>query len=237
MRKTQKSALFKEFDILHSNISLGDNVCEVIDGGFLLHRVTWQQDKLFSEICTCYSSYISRNYGKNLVIVFDGYPEDASTSSTKIAERQRRAKGGRAADILCEETTKFSKTTQKQFLANERNKNFFIAMLKKHLIDRGFEVKQAWEDADVDIVKTAIEDAPRFESVIIVGEDTNLLVLMCTLGKNIKNLYFRKVGKGATTMKMYSTDSFKHKILLEQLLFMHAFSGCDLWNGQKKKLM
>ena len=88
MRKTQKSALFKEFDILHSTISLGDNVCEVIDGGFLLHRVTWQRDKLFSEICTSYSSYISRNNGKYPVIVFDGYLEDSSTSSTKIAEKE-----------------------------------------------------------------------------------------------------------------------------------------------------
>ena len=165
---------------------MADNVCDVIDVGFLLHRVTWQQDKLFSEICTSYSPYFLRNYGKNPVIVFDGYPEDASTSSTKIAERQRKAKGGRAANILCDKTTKFSKKTQKQSLANERNKKTFIGMLKKHLTDRGFEVKQAWEDADVDIVKTAIEAAPRFESVIIVGEDADFLVLMsaiCGMGK------------------------------------------------------
>ncbi|KAJ8949395.1 hypothetical protein NQ318_007493 [Aromia moschata] len=47
------------------------------------------------------------------------------------------------------ESTTFSKNSQKQFLANERNNKNFIEILKKHLINHGFEVRQAWEDADI----------------------------------------------------------------------------------------
>lgn len=193
----------------------------------MLHRVTWQRDARFQDICTSYITNLCEKYGKNCVVVFDGYPDDGFTSSTKIAERHRRAKGGRAIDMIFDESTKFSNTSQKLFLANERNKKNFIEMLKKSLQKEGFIVKQSCEDADLDIVKTAIDLSPQFDAVVIVGEDTDLLVLLCALGKNEKNVYFRKIGRGTTASKTYSTSSFKHALLLEHLLFIHAFSGCD----------
>lgn len=227
MRKTNKAAFYKEFTPLPQDYSLGDNLCEIIDGGFLLHRVTWKRDVSFKDICNSYINYVSKNFKSNPIIVFDGYPENSSNSNTKSAERLRRAKGGRSVDILFEETTLFSKTNQKQFLANEFNKRNFIQLLKKHLSDNGFTVKQAYEDADRDIIATAVEVSPRFESVVIVGEDTDLLVLMTHMAKNHQNVYFRKAGKGSTAAKLYSINSFKHKVLLEHILFIHAFSGCD----------
>lgn len=143
MRKTQKSALFTEFDALPLQTFLGNSICHVIDGGLLLHRVIWQRDAHFQDVCTSYVTNLCEKYGKNCVVVFDGYPDGGFTSSTKIAERHRRAKGGRAIDTIFNESTKFSNTSQKLFLANERNKKNFFEMLKKRLQQEGFTVKQS----------------------------------------------------------------------------------------------
>jgi len=63
-----------------------------------------------------------------------------------------------------------------------------------------------------------------YNSIIVVGEDLDLLIALFSS----KNIYFRKSGKGKITEKLYSTHSFKFgKISAKNILFLHAFSGCD----------
>ena len=68
------------------------------------------------------------------------------------------------------------------FLANTENKKRFIAMLQRHLSKSGCHTLQAESDADALIVKTAFDSAVKHPTVL-VGDDTDLLVLHCYLTK------------------------------------------------------
>lgn len=110
-------------------------------------------------------------------------------------------------------------------------------MLMTEMTAKGIEVKQATEDADVMIVHTAISKAAEYDSVIITGEDVDLLVLLTALASTShKNIYFEKSGRGNAPSLLYSAASCK--IDPQDILFLHAVSGCDTTStpfGQGKK--
>ena len=85
MRKTQKSKLYDNFKPL-TNIPNVSECRYVVDGGFLLHKVVWPPGEMFDTVLNCYVDFVKRYYSANSIIVFDGYPENLSTSS-KNAER------------------------------------------------------------------------------------------------------------------------------------------------------
>lgn len=134
MRKTKKSILY---DFIQSskidNFTLGDALY-VIDGGFLLHRVMWQLNLTFSQIFQLYLTYITKHFGTNAVIVFDGY--DKSSTSTKNVERSRRVKNT-SADILFDKDMVLT-VAQTSFLSNIRNKSRLIQMLSSYLIGESY---------------------------------------------------------------------------------------------------
>lgn len=51
-------------------------------------------------------------------------------------------------------------------------------------------MKQVVEDVDVMIVETVVSVADKYDSVIIIGEDIDRLVLLTALGSSKKNIYF-----------------------------------------------
>ncbi|GBM08416.1 hypothetical protein AVEN_108404-1 [Araneus ventricosus] len=117
--------------------------------------------------------------------------------------------------------------TKEKLLSNECNKKRFIELLKKVLQKANICVQQAVEDADLTIVNTAISVAPQYDYVRVVGEDIDLLVLLTALASTYSNVFSQKCGRGKTRDSYYSTTSFNHKFLNE-LLFIHAISGCDI---------
>ena len=64
-----------------------------------------------------------------------------------------------------------------RLLANNINKQNFINLLGQRLVENGYQVLNAAGDADTLIVSTALESS--LENDVIVGEDTDLLVLLC----------------------------------------------------------
>ena len=92
LRKADKSVLARE---LKKSLKADSTPTEpkkyVIDGGWLLHRVKWQKGFLYSEIINQYVDYVTRHYGVNVVIVFDGYgtmaPRSKITSMTSDRSR------------------------------------------------------------------------------------------------------------------------------------------------------
>lgn len=76
----------------------------MIDGGFLLHRVSWELREKFSSIISKYIEYVRTNYGDPATIVCDGHPEEPSEHSTKSAERFRRKNKYLAASVEFDET-------------------------------------------------------------------------------------------------------------------------------------
>ncbi|GBL94087.1 hypothetical protein AVEN_185045-1 [Araneus ventricosus] len=95
-----------------------------------------------------------------------------------------------------------------------------LCNLKRH-------TEQAVEDADLTIVNTAISVAPQYDYVRVVGEDIDRLVLPTALPSTHSNVFFQKCGRRKTPDSYYSTTSFNHKFSNE-LLFIHAISGCDV---------
>ncbi|KYN12193.1 hypothetical protein ALC57_15644 [Trachymyrmex cornetzi] len=239
MRKCVKSTLYKAFEQCSDSINFGNSIY-VIDGGYLLHRVVWNHMESFASICNNYIEFVRIYYKSNAVIVFDGYPEDAN-KSTKCAERLRRSRKHSSADVLFNDSI-IPTISQEKFLANDRNKKRLIEMLTTKFLNAGFEVEQAEEDADRLIVITAISKLSEFDSVIIIGEDIDLLVLLTALASNNQNIYLLKPGKGKIEQQIYSSTSLQvDKSVAENIAFVHAFSGCDstsaLFNQGKIKLL
>ena len=88
-------------------------------------------------------------------------------------------------------------------------------------------------DTDYLIVMTSKESA-KHRNTVLTGEDTNLLVLLIHHSTGIKNdLYMQsepKVSK-ATTTKVLNINILRNKLgtdICESILFLHAFSGCDI---------
>ena len=103
-------------------------VQHVLDGGALLHRITWPHGfQTYQDICALYCDYVSRNFGP-VIVVFDGY----RIPSTKYTTYQRRTSG----EVGIEDTfTGDMKLTMSKdvFLSNVANKQNFIDMLSHYL--------------------------------------------------------------------------------------------------------
>jgi len=65
-----------------------------------------------------------------------------------------------------------------EFLANKENKQIFIDMLEERLEQCGNQVMGAGVDVDLLNPKTAVEATTKSDTVL-VGDDTDLLVLLC----------------------------------------------------------
>lgn len=234
-RKNVKSQLYDEFTSTnaptHSN-----NVVHVVDGGFLLHKVIWQKNNTVEEIINKYLYYVQKNYAANSFIVFDGYPDIENTvtataattsNSTKKAERNRRKTSEIIPEFNYQNHTKIP-FSQEKFLSNEKNKDKIIKTLSEKLQSQGFFCKQAEEDADAEIINTSIEIAKDSnKTVIVVGQDIDLLVLLNQLNSNNYDIYFHKPGSGNIKDLFYTSNSFKHESFKNIVAFLHCFSGCD----------
>lgn len=227
MRKTKKSVFYDLFSPVSNPPNLAGSAI-AIDGGFLLHRVVWQSKEIFSTILSKYVDYVKQYYNPaTTTIVFDGYPDEASLKSTKSAERLRRKSKHSSANVVFTETMTAT-MPKEQFLSNDNNKERLISMLREKLVQQGFEVRQAVEDADTLIVNTAIQVAENFATVIIIGEDTDLLILLTAKAPNSSNIYVMNPGKGTSQNTFYSPRYFNFSSAVKQnLLFLHAISGCD----------
>ncbi|KYN03290.1 hypothetical protein ALC62_05871 [Cyphomyrmex costatus] len=223
LRKTQKSSFYDNFTCMCQNPEITDNFMYVLDGGSLLHRVVWQRDILVKEIIQKYVQYV-RQY-RNAVVVFDGYPDDTS-NSLKTWERCRRRQGTVCREFHFDENTKIHEK-QTKFLSNDNNKKRLISMLSTELNSAGFETVIAEEDADALIIQTAYNLTPTVKTVIIIGEDIDLLVLLTQLTPVNQPIYLLKKGRGREVDRWYSNNSFKYPDLRKYIAFLHAASGCD----------
>lgn len=128
--------------------------------------------------------------------------------------------------------------SQESFLSNQNNKTRFIQYLKEILMKANIMVKQADDDADLLIVKTALEHC--YKTPVIVAEDVDVLVLLIALVPPTKKTFFLKPSKGKVASRVYSLKSFnKYPFCKENILFLHAVTGCDTTSsffGKGKKI-
>lgn len=224
MRKCEKSKFYDCFDKLSEKPGL-ENCMYVIDGGYLLHRLVWNKGQTYEDICSQYVAYVQKYYKSNCVIVFDGYSPENLSKNTKNVERLRRMKKNLSPDNQFEKSM-ICNVPQAKLLGNDNNKQRLIGFLREKFENGGILTKQSSDDADAMIVRTANNYCSDYKSFIIVGEDTDLLVILNHITSE-KNIYFLKPSKGLKEESFYSADSFKYDNIKQFEALLHAFSGCD----------
>ena len=189
-----------------------ETVHYVLDGGALRHRIPWTKGATYDQICEQYSAYVIKKYGK-ATVVFDGYSD---TPSTKDCAHIRRSRG--KIGVTVQFTSSMALQTKKEeFLSNEQNKQRFIILLSQRSEQSGCEIHQARGDADVLIVQTALKSATKQETVL-VGDDTDLLVLLIHHAKNvIHTVYFKLKLNGRVRREIDARTSLQSGHFLEIL--------------------
>ena len=61
----------------------------VLDGGSLLHRLTWKNGETYGSIAEKYASFTVRNY-KKATVVFDGYSGEPTVKDNAHQTRQQK---------------------------------------------------------------------------------------------------------------------------------------------------
>ena len=113
----------------------------------------------------------SLHYGPYTTIVFDGYEEGPSI---KDNTHQRRGRNVHHVASFTAQTELSGK--KEEFLSRDTNKQRLIQTISDQLRERYCIVVNAPGDADVDIVKTAVDTSLQHTTTLI-GEETDLLVL------------------------------------------------------------
>ncbi|KAG1651513.1 Glutamate receptor ionotropic, delta-2 [Nymphon striatum] len=235
MRKSPKSALAQ---LLRSKTPLEsrlpDDATYIVDGGYLLRVVIWPPNSTYGEICESYVSYTLRHYGNEAIVVFDGYE---SAMSTKSAEQKRRATKSSSRDIMIDESMS-TVTTQSEFLSNDANKTKLITMLVKKFNNKYIKTIQAIADADRLIVETAFLETGHSHPVVVIGIDTDILIMLTSLAPAGSDMY---ILCSINPLSLYNITLIQEAVGKKKihLLFAHSVTGCDttsaLFGLEKKK--
>ena len=200
-----------------------ENAYFVIDGGFLLHFISWPVPATYRDIIHSFANYISCRFGKNCIIVFDGYNV---VLSTKAVEQERRCLKVTSANILFSVESQCM-VPQAQFLGNPQNKSRLITILSEALLLQGFLAKQAKGDADELTVSIALEASRFGHEIVIVGKDTDLLVIL--LARAIKEDRLYLLNQNLKAKKIYNIRNMQEVLGddVKIILPFHALTGCD----------
>ena len=208
-----------------------ETVHYVLDGGALLHRIPWTRGATYDQVFEQYYVYVIRKYGR-VIVVFDGYSDKPST---KDCAHMRRS-GGTIGVTVHFTSSMALQTKKEEFLSNKHNKQRCIALLSQRLEQAGCEIHQARGDADVLIVQTALTSAAKQETVL-VGDDTDLLVLLIYHAKNVRhNVFFRPETrrasqKGNRCWNIPAMRALLGSVVTNNIMFLHAILGCDTTSG------
>ena len=171
MPKPDKVALRNH--LITAQCEMKETFKQVLDGGTLTHKVRWEKDVTFPELCKQYVNFVRSKFGQ-CAVVFDGNAATPSIKYHKYCCRSVKNRG--AVEFIFNEETKV-KANQEAFLSNEKNKVRFIKMLSEFLIADRQTVRNCKEDADIEIVKCAIDFTEHCDVNVVAG-DTDIALLL-----------------------------------------------------------
>ena len=226
MRKPDKTQLAKAIDDYAGSLSdeavtneVPQTESYVLDGGSLMHRVPWTKGSTYGAIADSYVDFTLRNYGM-ATVVFDGSTiSEGQYPPTPSAEKPSKSKR--------HSNNRFT-GKKEEFLSLDSNKQGLINLIIDRLRKKGCTVMNAEGDADYDIVQAAIV-VSECKTTSLIGEDTDLLILLLHHMDSRKKRYFRS-DKKSKEQRVYNVNTLKECLgqrLCSQLLFIHAFTGCD----------
>ncbi|KAG1711224.1 hypothetical protein GQR58_002605 [Nymphon striatum] len=220
-------AIWKQLPIAIRNTVLPQNVQYLLDGRALLHRIPWTSGETYEGISSHYMRYVRDRYG-NAVTVFDGY---VSAPSTKDVAHSRHVRS-HSSPLLKFTKDMVCNMKKDDFLANQTNKKRFINLLSDDLQRQHNDVLHARAVADVLIVETAIAWT-NTKDTVVVGDDTDLLVLLCSrTGPTSHNLFFRPEPKltsrrQAKCWNIEQVQKILGRHVCNNLLVAHGLLGCN----------
>ena len=177
-------------------------------------------------------TYLKRHYGDNVSVVFDGY----TCPGTKDIEHMRRSTKISSIDIAISDNIQ-RVTSQSEFLSNVNNKVTFIALLTDYLRLANITVVQSVGDADRTIVCTAMKNYTSATTAVVVGEDTDLLVLIIGLADRNTNIHMLMPSNKDRPARVYSSQHLQSSLgsMSDYILFYHAMTGCDTTSAPFRK--
>ena len=180
--------------------------------------VPWQKQKTFEEIANRCIEYVIKEYSRNCVIVFDGYPVEPTTKDH--APEYHSEAAGIAPEVQIDPSSRLD-LKKEQSLANNRNKQAFINLLSHSFRNRSVSVRQANDDADLLIATTAI-DCAMSADVVVVAQDTDVITLLWHYIDELSGAVYMKTSERVWDIKCLVATGMKDIFLLT-----HAFLGCD----------
>ncbi|KAG1686747.1 hypothetical protein GQR58_008624 [Nymphon striatum] len=147
----------------------------VIDGGGLLHAVTWQPFSTFKQVINQYSSYATSNYGISSTVVFHGYSDGPSVKDHEHNRRIMTSSG--YAHIQIEHYANVP-SNQHGFLVNDENKSKLIDQLDSTLRTKINDVIRSNADADTYLLVTHAFSGCDKTSTIFDQEKTSIIKLV-----------------------------------------------------------
>ena len=99
-------------------------------------------------------------------------------------------------------------------------------MLSDLLSQAGVQVKQAQADADALIVSTALSLAESIKPVVVVGTDTDLLVMLVAQATTNMDLYMLCCKNPTTVYRVHDIQGSIGNTS-KYLMVLHAITGCD----------
>ena len=130
---------------------------------------------------------------------------------------------------------------QADFLGNSHNKKGLLNILHEVLQATGVAVKEAFGDADKLIVSTALDHAKEGQPVVVIGTNTDLLVMLVARAPSKSNIFPVNPGHSKEPQKVFDVPAIQDALglLKNNLLFLHAVTGSDMTSppyqqGKKK---
>ena len=194
-------------------------------------RVNWPMKTDFMTIIKIYIGFIRKIVGEfsnRVSVVFDGY----LIKSTKDHIHQKRYPIT-SMEILVSPDAQLQ-CGRDVFLSNPKNKHRFITMLGEELKKEDIQVIQCKQDADVHVVKCAMQKLTQ-KNVILVGDDTDLLILSIHYMQSHFDSVNDRSCNNLHILRQMSNSCINVKVVLDALplavkrnvLAIHAISGCD----------
>ena len=157
MNKANKAAFSKtSLKKLTVPLDLTDQPCSslVIDRGWLLYMVKWEQGQTWQEIADSYLHYVEYlgRLSMKITVVFDGY-----SSSPKDHDHIRHTKN--SCRNLQVQPEMIHLKPREKLMGNTRNKSELMHLLSLVFMEHQIIVEQCDNDADTSIVKAALADA------------------------------------------------------------------------------
>lgn len=111
-------------------------------------------------------------------------------------------------------------------------------MLAERCLKSNIKVRLTESDADSIIVSTALEEAKKGKTAVVVGQDTDLLVLLISFALLTDKMMFLRPASGSKKQETLFNISRQQTVLGEigeVILFIYAVTGCDTTSAIFKK--